>query len=186
MYKISRKIGLRILILVLVVCNFKSEAQTNDDMNVLSAVSNLNRYEMNREILFNSETIELIRNHITEYNFKSSIYKGLEKVNSANDFSKNDIEELITKINFSNYPTKWNIKKLRKEKISTTRYQVGNKKNAPLFQVSPPIFFKERKFAIIYVRIWCGLECGSREIKVFKKLGDGSFEYYGEISIDIS
>lgn len=184
MYKIIQKmrIGLFVLI-VLTYCDLKVEAQLNKTYEIIGEVAKQSTHKLNREVMLDRG---LITKYLTLSNFQFSIYNGMEKVSSQNDFSAQDIKELKIKVNFSNYPTKWKKSFLRKVDVKLTTKKIGNKSNKPLYKVSPPIFFKNDTFVLIYIRIWCGLECGDESLKIFKVLENSTYEYYGEILIGIS
>lgn len=184
MFKIKQKIGISIsIIIVIALCNLKVEAQVDKTYEIIKEVAKLNSYKLNRNVEFD---INLITKYCTIENFQFSIYKGLEKVNSINDFSSNDIKELKANICCLDYPSKWKKSFLLKYNIKTTAKKIGNKIGKPLFILSPPIFFKNNMFVLIYVRTWCGFECGEESLKIFKLMKNEIYEYYGEILISIS
>ncbi len=167
--------------------------QDNETYEVLKSVSKRFTYKLNREILFDKEIVDKISSFTTYYSFCNSLYKGLCQVDIKQIITKNDIIELQQNINIATSSKKWNSKLLKRNRIPTTRNKVGNQKSKTLYQkpkslyqTSPPIFFKNNEFAIIYIRIYCGPECGEKSIEIYRKNSSCSWEYFGEILIGIS
>lgn len=181
--------NLTTLILLLIIISFyhqKISAQSKHSYQALKANSELYESKINREILIDTNTAKVMDNYLSEFCLYNNIYKGLHQINVSNLISKSDIKELRSKIDFTYYPVKWNKGKLRKLKIKTTRKQIGNKQWVCVYQTSPPLFFKNNTFFVIYVRSYCSPENGSESINVFKKNEKGIYEFFGEIMISIS
>lgn len=167
--------------------------QDNGKYEVLKSVSKRFTYKLNREILFDKGVVEKMSLYTTYYSFCNSLYKGLWQVDIKQIITKNDIIELQQNINIATSSKKWNRKLLKRFRIPTTLNEVSNQKSKnlyqkskSLYQTSPPIFFKNNEFAIIYIRIYCGPECGEKAIEIYRKNSSGSWEYFGEILIGIS
>lgn len=187
MRRINKNLIQLILLLVIIsFCQKKTCAQSALSYEALRVNAEWRESKMNREILIDSCSIKRMTARFTEFCFYNKIYKGLHQVDVSNMISKDDIKELRSKIDFTNYPTKWNKGKLRKLKIKTTRKQLGNRQWVCVYKTAPPLFFKNNTFFVIYVQSYCGPENGSESINIFKKNEKGSYEFIGEIMISIS
>ncbi len=181
--------NLIVAILLLIISSFyqnKTNAQSAISYKALKANAEGRESKMNREILIDSHTTEIINNFLTNGGFYLAPHRGLHPVDVSEIITKDDIKELRSKIDFTNYPTKWNKGKLRKLKIKTTRKQLGNRQWVCVYKTAPPLFFKNNTFFVIYVQSYCGPENGSESINIFKKNEKGSYEFIGEIMISIS
>lgn len=158
----------------------------NEIYEVLKSVSKRFTYKLNREILFDKKIVDKISSSTTYYSFCNSLYKHFESVDIKKIITEDDIIELQQNINIAKSPKKWSRNLLKRYSIPTTRNKVGNQKSKSLYQTSPPIFFKNNIFFIIYIRQYCGLECGEETIEIFRKNSSGSWEHFGEMLISIS
>jgi len=187
MQRINKNLIQVILLLVIIsFCHKKASAQSALSYKALEVNAEGRESKMNREILIDSYATKRMNNNLTEDDFHHGIYKGMHQVDVSEMITKDDIKELRSKIDFTNYPTKWNKRKLRKLKIKTTGKQLVNKQGVCVYKTSPPLFFKNNTFFVIYVQSYCGPENGSESINVFKKNEKGSYEFIGEIMISIS
>lgn len=54
-----------------------------------------------------------------------------------------------------------------------------------VYSISLPVFSKDRKYLFIYYEYFCGSECGSSGIKIYKKVQD-KWEYFNQLPLTIS
>ena len=85
------------------------------------------------------------------------------------DFIRKDADTLITEEDLLCF--QWQHKALASSKVSVFPFLKERNPQKPHSQTSIPLFSQNRKLAIIKVSYWCGDECGSGGIRIFKKIG---------------
>ncbi|MDE5420556.1 hypothetical protein L3049_21400 [Labilibaculum sp. DW002] len=168
--------------------------QSDNNYQVLQAVSKMRSEGLNRNILLSERIIEDIRKRMKFATFSNQLYKGLSQVDIEGIISKDDITELHGKIDFPQAHIKWDRKKIKEENILIGKHKRGKNRYRPYYktqppsyyQTSPPVFFKNHQFAIIYIYTYCGWECDSEQIEVYKKNNNDEWEYFGYIFIGMS
>ncbi len=159
---------------------------SDESYKVIKAVSKRTNYGLDRELLLSQRTPKAIFDYTSFNAFSNLLIKGLERLDIEGVINENDISELHQNIDFSISPKKWDKKLLRKFSIITTRRDNRKYSNQSYYRTSPPFFFKNNQFAIIYVfshQYWDSVYYG---IDVFKKDDSDEWEYFGEIFIGMS
>lgn len=166
---------------------------SDESYKVLQAVSKRKKTNLNRGVIVNQRVKEDIIERMNFKTFSDMLYNGLYPIDFDGEFIEKDIDELRVKINFPESVLKWNKKILRRCNVSfinrglAKNYKPYHRKEpAPFYQTSPPFFFKNNNFAIIYIHYYCGWECNSQQIEVYKKNDKDEWEYFGYIFIGMS
>lgn len=155
----------------------------NDDYilfdKFLSTVSNQTSYVVVEESAdFNKQDVFFTENFLQSYT-EPTIGVDSKK-----------IKKLIKEMNF-NYlkaqkrsSAKW---ELSKSKLKITKFISSSNSNDPtkVYNIARPVYSEDLKLAFVYFQEFCGIDCGSSGVKVFKKCKKG-WELYQIIPLSIS
>lgn len=157
---------LQLIVLTLLICAISINAQTYSDLTTDKEIHSF--IKLNKKYLGRNK----LDNKIIDWQF-CELYKDSQNC-LMNHFVQKDSDTLLTTEILSHLQV--GFKGLKQGSIvsfQTLKAKSGQKK---YYRISIPIFSLDGKLAIIKISYWCGDECGSGGILIFKRIGVNKWE----------
>jgi len=156
----------------------------NYHFNTIKASDKLNT----KLLSFKIDSVDLI-----EYlKNREIIGLGMNTIPNDSLFSKEDFIFLTKQMNSLKDLKKLNEKYINKNLKKNLIYKAFNSKEKSqypketIFTICAPLFSKDFSIVAINIKSFCGIECASNEINIYKKQKDNTWKFIGAILISIS